>query len=85
MFNHHYEDDDLEDNARDTVVILKKSETADLMDYTDSGIPGLFDKFLKETRSKGYKCRDCSQDILETQIRQQWIISWRWHLGLSSF
>ena len=28
---------------RDTVVMMKKSETADLMDYTDSGIPGIIE------------------------------------------
>ena len=29
--------------TRDTVVTIKKSETVDLMDYTESGITGRFD------------------------------------------
>ena len=41
MFNHEYDEEEMEDGVNDTVVILKKSETADLMDYTVSGVPGL--------------------------------------------
>ena len=29
--------------TRDTVVTIKKSETVDLMDYTESGITGAYD------------------------------------------
>ena len=38
---------DCETGNRDLVVSIKKSETVDLMDYTDSGVQGENDKFLK--------------------------------------